>query len=138
MIELRQSANSTQAARLLKANEKLTTKLQQNGVLAYPSLSQISLLAKAFDKENQIGLKLPSWLDQSEKKQIRELAEQQLKLNYQKAIVKNSAVVELLDDLRTDLLKTTLEFQPQDVKKGKLTFFLSKTLLSKTKLFIHL
>lgn len=126
LVELRESTNSIQSAKLLKEHDKLIEKLKENGGLIQPNLSHIAYLAKALDQEDQRGLKLPNWIDQSTRTQIRTLANKQQKLNYQKSIVRNSILAELLNDLRTDLLQATLEFQPNDVKKCKANNFCRK------------
>lgn len=129
LLELRQTSQSAQAAQLLQANQPLISKLRDNGGLTSVSLLQMPALARAVEQEVARGLAQPEWLDPATREQLFRLADAQLQLQHTAPLIRRSRAQPILDALRAELMRKTLNFEPADLKKCERNF----SQLSKTK-----
>lgn len=119
LIELRRSASSAASIRLLNKHSQLVAQMRSRGGVPDVNAIHFSLLSRILIQYQQRGLSLPDWLNNETQKQIRQLAQESLQEMLQKPAIRALLVGPVLEKVKADLIRTALDFEPNDTLKSK-------------------
>jgi hypothetical protein len=119
LIQMREASLSSDAIKLLAKHSDLVLKLKEKGGLKDVNGLHLDVLSRILVQQQQRGLDLPEWLDQDTQKQIRELAKEHLQMLLTKPAIRSLLVGPVLQQLKIDLIRTALDFEPEDALKSE-------------------